>query len=294
MNRYRFAALNVLDKLRKVARNRGMAEFYFRTYVLSRLDREVPAAQVVSYPKCGRTWVRMWLNHYANLAGTRPRSYNDRNLVQVTDDILVRFEHGQGSWVPAPPPLDSLAFDHAAFDGKRVVFLVRDPRDVLVSSWYHLHYREHIYAGDLSTFIRDDLVGVRKVVRFMNMWLEHSDACGAFLLLRYEQLHAEPHACLEQLLRFMHIDPAPSLIERAVADSRFERMKQAELSGSLKEPWMRPGSADLVRSLKVRKGKIGGFREELSAQDIEFLDREIAASLTPALPYREPSLSRKP
>jgi hypothetical protein len=233
----------------------------------------------------------MWLQSYSELSGTHPRSFNDRGLIQVTDDVLIRFMHDQGSWVPAPPRLDRLVFDHATFKGKRVVFLVRDPRDVLVSSWYHLHYRENIFTGDLSTFIRDPLVGVRKVIEFMNLWLTHKDACADFLLLRYEDLHSEPASSFERLLRFFGLDPDPGLIEDAVAANQFDRMRKTELTGSLREPWMQPGSADLVRSLKVRKGKVGGFRDELSAPDIEFLDREIAASLTSQLPYRDATTS---
>ena len=286
MNQYLFATRNVLDKVRKIVKTPGSAEFYLRTYVLSRLDRVVPDVYVVSYPKCGRTWVRTMLERYTNLLSAPSRRYNDRGIITVgPSSILVKFEHGQGNWVPAPPRLESLSFNRDRYANRKVVFLVRDPRDVLVSSWYHLKFRENIYQGDLSQFVRDELVGIEKVVAFMNLWLEHQSVPKDFLLMTYEELHEQPETSFATLLQFMGIEPDREKLHQAVSESSFDRMKKMEVHGDLKEPWMQPGAKDLDRSLKVRKGKIGGFREELSPADIEYVDRVIRERLSPTLGY---------
>ena len=287
MNQTVFAARNVYDKLRKVAGDPAMARFYWRTYVLSRLEKVEPDVYVVSYPKCGRTWLRVLLQKYLERQGVPLRYYNDRSLLGIEGEgvalLIVKFEHDKGNWVPAPLRLDQLRFNAAKYTGKKVVFLVRDPRDVLVSSWYHLRYRERIYQEDLSAFVRDDLVGVHKVVAFTNMWLEHSQVPASFCLMTYEQLHADPAASFGQLLEFMGIEVEPEALRYAVEASSFKEMKQMELQGSLKEPWMRPGRKNLGHSLKVRSGKIGSFEQELSDEDIAYLNDAIRSELSPRL-----------
>lgn len=283
MNRYLFAARNLRDKLGKMTSQREVAGFYFRTYVLSRLDRVRPTAYVVSYPKCGRTWVRFLLARYAQLLGNPSRIFNDRGLLSISADRIVKFEHGQGTWVPAPCLRESLTFDHQQFSGANVLFLVRDPRDVLVSSWYHLRFRENIYREDLATFIRDDLVGIEKVVAFMNLWMENAAVPGAFQLIHYEHLRREPEENFHRVLEQVGLQPVDKVLKQAVQDSEFKKMKEHELRGSLKEPWMKPGAGDLGHSLKVRKGLVGGFRQEFSKEDIAYLDGVMKNKLDPKL-----------
>ncbi len=285
LHQVRFAARNVLDKLRKLATTRGTAKFYLETYLLSRINRVEPDVYVVSYPKCGRTWVRTMLKTCAELLEQPEQVFHDKELVQVSGRI-VKFEHDQGTWVPAPPRLDKLSFRRHTYAGKKVVLLVRDPRDVLVSSWYHLRYRENIFRADLSTFIRDPLVGIEKVVAFMNMFVDNAGVPSDFLLMTYEDLHQQPRDCFSSLLRLIDIGISDGVLDQAIEASSFGRMKQMETRGSMREPWMRPGAKDLDKALKVRRGKVGSYRQELSEDDVAYLDGVIHARLHPTLPYR--------
>ena len=281
-----FAARNIYDKLTKVVGDWNTLRFYWQHYVLSRFDVAEPDLYIVSYPKCGRTWLRVLLQKYLALLDLPLEHYHDRTLLGIAGDRLIKFEHDQGNWVPAPPRIDQLAFDTAKYAGKKVVFLVRDPRDVLVSSWYHLRYREHIYPHDLATFIRDDLVGIEKVIAFMNMWIEHRHVPEAFYLTTYEQMHETPMTVLEAVLPFLGLAVDREALEQAIAESTFSNMKRMERDGVLKEPWMKPGAKHLRESMKVRKGKVGSFREELSDESIAFLNDRIRHSLSDKLPYR--------
>ena len=285
VRRYHFATRNVLDKLRKVITTRGTAKFYLETYILSRVVRVEPDVYIVSYPKCGRTWVRTMLQKSAELLAQPEHRFYDKGLVQIADRI-VKFEHDQGNWVPAPPRLHTLSFRQRKYAGKKVVFLVRDPRDVLVSSWYHLRYREHIYQTELPTFIRDELVGVEKIVSFMNMFVENKDVPSNFLLMTYEDLHGKPRESFRSLMQFMGIELDGDMLDQAIEASSFDRMRKMETRGAMREPWMRPGAKNLDKALKVRKGKVGSYLEELSESDIAYLDEVIRAKLHPSLPYR--------
>ncbi|MDA2936968.1 sulfotransferase domain-containing protein [Acidobacteria bacterium AH-259-A15] len=284
MNRYLFFGRNLSDKLIKAIRNCSTLKFYWQTYILSRFESVEPDVYIVSYPKCGRTWLRVMFQKYGEQLGCSSQRFNDRFVLRMLDNQIIKFDHDQGTWVPAPPKIEQLSFDVPKYTNKKVVFLVRDPRDVLVSSWYHLRYRERIYKKDLASFIRDHLVGIDKVVAFMNMWLANSSVPNDFFLLTYEEMHADPVASFRRILEFMGTKVELKALQLAVEESSFQKMRQMELEA--KEPWLKPGFKSLSESMKIRRGKVGTFREELSSQDIEFLDFVIKNKLSSKLPYR--------
>ena len=186
MNQYHFAVRNILDKLIKMTGDWTLVRFYWKTYVSSMFDSIEPDVYVVSYPKCGRTWLRVMLKNYLKVMGFPSPLFNDRSIMGFPDGQTVKFEHDQGNWVPAPFRIEQLRFNTAKYHNKKVVFLFRDPRDVLVSSWYHLRYRENIYKKGISDFINDDLVGMPKIIAFMNMWIENKQHIREFFLKSYE------------------------------------------------------------------------------------------------------------
>lgn len=285
MNQLEFALRNISDKLLKILRSPRFAGFYVQHYVLGKLERVEPDIYIISYPKSGRTWLRSLLRNYVELYGLDSNLFNDKSCFKLPNKKVVKFEHDRGRWAPAPVKIEQLRFNAKRYGGKKVAFLARDPRDVLVSSWYHLKFRDKIYHRRLSEFIRDDLVGVRKIIAFMNIWLENSHVPDGFHLLTYEQLHSDPIFSFRKLLKFMDIPVVPEFLQAAVKESSFEKMKRIEMNGSLKEPWMNPGSKDTNHSVKIRKGKVGGFRQELSIEDIEFLNDVIRSELSSKLPY---------
>jgi len=283
VNRYLFFTRNVSDKLVKAIRSWSTLKFYWQTYILSRFESVDPDVYIVSYPKCGRTWLRVMIQKYGKELGYSPQQFNDKFVLRMLENQIVKFDHDQGTWVPIPPKIEQLSFNVPKYANKKVVFLVRDPRDVLISSWYHLRYRERIYKKDLASFIRDDLVGIDKVVAFMNMWLVNSSVPSDFFLLTYEEMHADPVASLRRLLEFMGTEVELMASQRAVEESSFQKMRQIELEA--KEPWLKPGKLGLSKSMKIRSGRVGTFREELSPGDVEFLDFVIKNELCSRLPY---------
>ena len=286
MNRFGFAARNIGDKLGKMLRDPAAFRFYVRTYLLSAFESVEPDCFIVSYPKSGRTWLRVMLQSYAGQSGLETRAYLD-GFSMAVGPVVVRFDHGKGTWVPAPVPANRLMIDAKTYGGKKVIFLVRDPRDVLVSSWYHVTYRDNAYRDDLSTFIRDEHLGIAKIIAYLNLWMAQQHVPTDFLLVRYEDLHTEPQSVLSSVLTFLSIDVDEDIINRAVEASAFDRMKKAEQAGKIDEPWMRSGkgSGRVEESMKVRKGKIGSYREELSPEDVAYVDQVIRDTLTQELPY---------
>jgi alcohol sulfotransferase len=105
--------------------------------------------------------------------------------------------------------------------------------------------------------------------------------------VRYEDLRAEPEVHLERVLEFLGAAPSAAEIAEAVAFASFDNMKQLEESAAFGSGDRRivPGEASNPDSFKVRRGKVGGYRDYLSDEEAAVLDELVAARLAPAFGY---------
>jgi hypothetical protein len=157
-----------------------------------------------------------------------------------------------------------MQFNKDRFGNKKIVFLTRDIRDTLVSSYFQENKRTGVFTGDIGDFVRDSRFGARKIVSFYNMWYKNRDRVRGFIPVTYEDLHADPVEELRKLLGFMgYHDIDLELLEDAVEYANFGNMKQLEATGKFKDSMMRPGRKQGGESLKVRRGKIGGYVDYL-------------------------------
>jgi hypothetical protein len=248
----------------------------------------VSSGLLVSYPKCGRTWVNMFLTRYLHKEKEKeapPAELND--FIRVNSkgaQMNLLFTHDD---FPHQTPWTALFQDKSAYRGKRVVFLVRDPRDVVVS--YYFQYtrrggREKAggkFTGTLSDFVRYEIGGIRSIVGFYNIWANSTHIPAHFMALRYEDLRSNPEKEFARLLDFLGL---PDLGRAAFDDAReyssFENMKQLERSGAVKSRHLEPPVVDGdPEGFKVRRGIVGGYKDYLSADDQRFLNEYINGNL---------------
>jgi hypothetical protein len=64
--------------------------------------------------------------------------------------------------------------------------------------------------------------------------------------------------------------PDMSIFQEALEFSRFENMQKLEAAGVFDSKILHPGDVRDPESFKVRRGKVGGYREYLSAEDLEY------------------------
>jgi hypothetical protein len=249
-----------------------------------RLARREPEADVyvVSYPKCGRTWLRVLVGKTLceQFGLDEDRIFKTLELTRAAKILPTKFVH-DGTGGVAGIKWYEQERDKSRFKDKKVALLVRDPRDVVVSSYFQATKRMHAYAGSLREFVRDECFGIRTVVAMYGAWEENRNVPRDFLLLRYEDMHRDPAACLRSLLDFMELGhPDEAAIAAAVRYGAFENMRRLERSGSF-ERKLSPGDPGDDESYKVRRGRVGGYTDYLSTDDIAYVERVVAEAGRP-------------
>jgi hypothetical protein len=236
-------------------------------------------ALVVSYPKSGRTWLRVMLTQYIALREKLPHCSLD--LYEATRQssrfALTDFHHEQAHHKLEISHRD-LVFDPTDLRKKDIIFLYRDPRDTAVSLYFQLTKRETVaqgefYPGSLSDLLRDENLGLEKIIKFNRLWLDNGHRCRRFLPLCYELMRENPERELREVLAFLGDDhPDHALIAAVCEAARFENMKKNERAAEYDHESLGarfPGDDD---SLKVRRGKVGGYRDYFSEDDHRYAD----------------------
>jgi hypothetical protein len=240
---------------------------------------------VISIPKSGRTWLRAFLcAYFCKLRGhdftLHPEQYKDAAIPRIiySHDL---FEHRtKGSlWdrirgkylVPANE-----------FGRARILLLARDPRDTFVSLYLQMTRRDpgtrdQFARKNISEMLRDRRFGVAAIVATMNDWLSEFSGHRGFSLLRYESLRLAPAEHFRNILDLLGArDPDMSIFQAALEFSDFSNMQKLEAAGAFDSKILRARDVEDPESFKVRRGKVGGYKDYLSAQDRQYAADAVA------------------
>jgi Sulfotransferase domain len=262
-----------------------MLDRHFIHRVLRKLNRHrTTELYFVGYPKTGNTWLMYMLGRYLQLFCDLPHF-----PLFDTADHLGRCERAcvgpRLQFTHRPLLWDRQRAEHLnyqsvirPFEGKRIVLIIRNPLDTLVSFWMQRRYRgARDYSGTLVDFLESPIFGLEKFFGFYGLWFNHRDRVKDFKLLRYEDMRSDSQSGLVELLNFLEIPVQGGVLQQALADSAFESMKKVEASGEA--PILKLsgysifGAADRSNpnAFHVRRGKVGGFRDYLGEEDAERL-----------------------
>ncbi len=247
---------------------------------------------IVSFGKSGRTWLRVMLSRFYQIK----HSLAERHLL-VFDNL-----HRKN---PAIPKIffthDNYLKDYtghadskADYYGKKVVLLVRNPADVAVSQYFQWKFRmrprkktindypvEGVEVG-VYDFVMRPQSGLEKIIDFMNLWAEEAAKIADLHVVRYEDMRRAPEETLGKLLAFIGTPGSPEELKEAVAFASIENMRNLEtkrvfwLSGSR----MAPGDRNNPESYKVRRAKVGGYRDYFEDEQAARIDEMIRDKLS--------------
>ena len=252
---------------------------------------------VVSFGKSGRTWLRVMISRFYQVKhaiGTK-HMINFDNLHRKNSSIpRIFFTH------------DNYIKDYtknsaskADFYNKKVVLLVRDPRDVAVSQFFQWRYRMRPAKKKINNypmndkgvsvfdFVMNSDVGLPKIIDFLNLWATETPRLKHLLVVRYEDMRANAEVELKRIVDFIGTPGSKEQIKEAVAFASYENMKKMEqkrvfwLSGSRMVPKDRANP----NSYKVRRAKVGGYKDYFDDHEVAEIDALTDSKLSSAFGY---------
>jgi len=281
------------DKLRRNIRT-AMPKGLLRWYAHRNTD-----VYLLSYPKCGRTWLRLMVGRAISLHFALPEEEDilflrtNRRLHAGVPRITV--VHDDHPMLKTPQELEQ---SKERYRNKKVIFLVRDPRDVIVSSYFEMmkrselfgenphEERKAVFQGSLSEFICMRQGGFDTILEYYNIWARNRGVPRGFLLVRYEDMKEDPRRELRRVLGFVDLSVIPDeIINQAVEYASFENMRKMEAEGRFHSGILKPADQADRESYKTRRGRVRGYLEYLSEQEVQWLNQKMQTTLSPFYGY---------
>src|SRR6202051_2540837 len=213
---------------------------------------------ILSFPKSGNTWIRFLI---ANLVYPEtPADFSNINRLTPDPEALSKREM-------AKMPRQRILKRHQYFDPryKRVIYVVRDPRDVALSQ-FHFHRKRGLIEDGyppekfVARFVAGETSPYGSWGENVASWLATRENRPGFLLLRYEDMLEDAARELNKVASFLEIPPDAERIANAVRRSAAEEMRKLE-----KTQWRLWSSIKGTRQDVpfVRAAKSGGWRTDL-------------------------------
>ena len=221
---------------------------------------------LVAYSKSGNTWARFLL---ANLI------YPDQSVTFLNIPRLIPHFDVMSKKFFRTMARPRVINCHEAFRPhyKRVIYVVRDPRDVVVSLFHFQRKRsviEDAYPLDrfVIRFVQGDALQPARLGSWgdnVGSWLHMRDGHEGFLLVRYEDMLANTTTVLSRIASFLRIDRTASQIGGAVERSSAHNMRSLEkLQG---DQWHQ--SKNTRKDIPfVRSARSGGWKAILSPDSV--------------------------
>jgi hypothetical protein len=263
---------------------------------------------LMSWGKSGRTWLRVMISRfYQRRYEADPRAMLGFDNYKRQNPTLpsIFFTHGNylrnytGDWDTK-----------ADFYAKKVILLVRDPRDVAVSQFFQWKYRmkrtkkrlnrypSHGAEVPIFDFVMNPDVGLPTIIGFFNIWAQEIDKTRDHLIIRYEDMRTDTATILGQVLGFLGTPATEAQVRDAVDFAAYDNMKKLEKKKTFRLSGARliPGDSKNPDSYKVRRAKVGGYRDYFTEEQIEQIETLVHATLSPCFGYLEPAppASRQP
>ncbi|MCL5436157.1 MAG: sulfotransferase domain-containing protein [Patescibacteria group bacterium] len=198
----------------------------FSTFEFAPLQPRSDDVYLASFPKSGNTWVAFLIGNAISLHLKLNMHANFFNIHLFVPDIH------ESRHIPAElsfPPFRRVIKTHAANNREyhNVLFLVRDPRDVM-SSYYLYTKNQLIFDGSFSEFLRHEKYGIKAWAKHAESWLEQSGRHQNLQVFRYEDFAKEPKRELGRLFDVMGFQLSPDTLAKASELANFENMKKLE------------------------------------------------------------------
>lgn len=247
---------------------------------------------VASFPKSGTTWTQelVWLlanrldYDTAKSISLRERfPFLEISMFPATETRIYRLTIDDIRNMPSPRyikthlPLSLLPLN--LLDNTKVVYIARDPRDVAISFFHHNKLMRIIYQNaDFKTywnyFIKNEVLWAPYFAHILEAWEKRNHPNLLFLF--YEELSKDLPAAIRRVAKFLGKEVTEEQVEKLNEHLDFKNFKKNKMVNF--EEFQESGVFTKGSGF-VRKGKVGGWRDDFDEEMTEQAEKWIADNL---------------
>ena len=231
---------------------------------------------IVGHPKSGNTWLRTMLSRLYQVRAGAPSDFTVK-----TDELALAYPgaprilatNGEYSYEGAIGGVLDESSPDSVYKQKPVVFLARHPGDIAVSWYVQFTKRQSVYKQELINafiehpidrtsierweFVRHSDIGLPFLIDFLNTWERRVSKLRNGIVVRYEDLRADPVPELRRITRLMGEDCSDEELEAVATWGSFDNLRQARGAGHVqarRHPDRRQGRPRLAQG-PARQGR---------------------------------------
>lgn len=259
---------------------------------------------VIGHPKSGNTWLRTMISRFYQV------KYGLASDFVLKSDELHRlqpeiphffFSNGYYSYERVIATALDGARPDPGLKQKPLLFIARHPCDLAVS-WYFQFTRRvspakaELIQAELARpidrssigmwdFVMKSELGLANLITFLNDWTARVRKLDNAHRSSYEAMRQAPSDAVKTFLDLAGESYEESQVQEAVDFASFENLQKLEAEGRFKHGGMQKDAKGDPNARKVRRGKVGGYRDYFTPEQLEEMEALVARTLDPELGY---------
>ncbi|KAL6555535.1 hypothetical protein OROHE_007207 [Orobanche hederae] len=249
---------------------------------------------LASYPKSGTTWLKALIIAIAN---NQYCMQIDHPLLNANPHELIPYLESYAANNPTDPrprtftsesePSNSLMNTHIPYtalpasvtaSGCRIVYVFRNPKDVLVSYW---HFGNKLKPEGMALVSLEDAFeqfrrGASAYGSYwdhvLGYWKASVDFPGRVLFLSYEELKKEALCQTRRLSEFLGHPLDEVMVKKVVDFCSFEKLSNLDVNKSGSQPGGFGSFPVIGNEIFFRKGQVGDYKNHLTREMMDKMD----------------------
>jgi Sulfotransferase domain len=259
---------------------------------------------IIGHPKSGNTWLKVMISRLYQLRYNLPESKlinTDEFARKIPEIPRLAATNGYYSYEGEVGKLLAAGAADNPLRQKPVLFIARNPIDIAVS-WFHQFTKRQSRAKqelinhwidnpidrntiEMWEFVRHSDIGLPSLIEYQNTWARNIADLPRGMLTRYEDLRAEPVDTLYKITQHMGENFSEDEVREAVEWGSFDNLQKLETKGTFSQGGMKLVNANDPSTFKVRRGKVGGYRDDFDEHQVAELEALVRENIAPELAY---------
>lgn len=284
-----------------------VARVRMRERLLSRLELAIAhraGLLIIGHPKSGNTWLKVMLSRLYQV-----RHGLSASVLINSDELALRHAgiprlaatNGYYSYEGSVGEALAAGAPDCELKHKPIALLARNPCDIAVSWYFQFTKRQSAHKQELINhfidhpidrhtismwdFVRHSDIGLPFLIEYLNTWERNVSQLDRSIIVRYEELRADPAGTLKRVTGIMGEPFSDEAIREAVDFGSFDNLRKLESKGFFRQGGMKLRNPDDPETFKVRRGKVGGYRDYFTDEQATELEDLMFSRLSPTFGY---------